>query len=697
MSCKLFSFASFRSQVRISLTCSLLILFLMLLGCGGGGGGGGGTAEEVIKTTITISPDGGLYEVLGLILDVPVGAVDENQTIEVEKYNTADGEKIDASSITPVYSIEGFENGLNIPIEVEIPLFDKVLDVGTFTPFLVHMIENGAYSISAGTVNALSMHEALIVDGYMVATLPAAESDEILSAALSVETMKAAASKSTLQWVGGKLLSEQLSGGGDFKVIIPKDFFVVDPNLNKINNVVFWALDASVSLLGNSGFKWDILRKPIPVHITNRWWLGYLTEYHSSVLINNNNKDLKTYKEPVLYIDKNRLLEGGVSIPGKDGNLIGKIGHEFFHAVQLPYIPDFDLLGSFTFLSEASSAWFEHKLLIEYFADSYDYALFPYFPDSTCFQNYGLDGELINSEYSDSAWTGTDCSIKSSSELGYGTSYFFGHLTKYMGDKVIFDIWNHVKSGKSSMAALEQAVYDNAGYETPQDMEDAWRTFVEGYNYGSLSSGYWAGIGGTSHQYNLDDNDGIFAFKMSQYSAVSIGIVNPESGFLGGDVTITFEPQSSAEPYITAKLYDKDGFVKQLDTQKKEVITVPTTTDYGLLITYTGQEPGAIDVTLKIEKGAADISCDWSTKPAPEYCSMGGAGTVYIDTNNNPNDDTYAYCRYYNEDWGAYSGTLNMEIPVKNGLDHGRVKFYLEGKLNDYNLYENGVIIDSCD
>ena len=88
--------------------------------------------------------------------------------------------------------------------------------------------------------------------------------------------------------------------------------------------------------------------------------------------------------------------------------------------------------------------------------------------------------------------------------------------------------------------------------------------------------------------------------------------------------------------------------------------------------------------------------CSWPTYPNPEYCDMSGSGGFEKDTNNNPNDDTYAYCSYYNEEWGVYSGTLHMETPTKNGEEHGRVKFYLEGTLWDYNLYENGVLIDYC-
>ena len=89
--------------------------------------------------------------------------------------------------------------------------------------------------------------------------------------------------------------------------------------------------------------------------------------------------------------------------------------------------------------------------------------------------------------------------------------------------------------------------------------------------------------------------------------------------------------------------------------------------------------------------------CYWFGAPVPEYCSMSGSGYIEIDTNNNPDDDTYVYCSYYNEDWGPYSGTLNYEIPRKNGLDHGIVKFYLEGQLADFNLYRDGVLIDYCD
>jgi hypothetical protein len=89
--------------------------------------------------------------------------------------------------------------------------------------------------------------------------------------------------------------------------------------------------------------------------------------------------------------------------------------------------------------------------------------------------------------------------------------------------------------------------------------------------------------------------------------------------------------------------------------------------------------------------------CYWPEDPDPEYCSMSGSGFIEIDTNNNPDDDTYVYCSYYDEDWGSFSGTLQYEIPRKNGLDHGIVKFYLEGQLSDFNLYRDGVLIDYCD
>jgi hypothetical protein len=200
------------------------------------------------------------------------------------------------------------------------------------------------------------------------------------------------------------------------------------------------------------------------------------------------------------------------------------------------------------------------------------------------------------------------------------------------------------------------------------------------------------GIGTYSHFYQIGDNDGIFAFKMSQYSAVRIVLANTTAQ--SEEITLTFSPETKSEPFITAKLYEKNDLFssKQLYPQKPGVIIIPPTNGYNLLIVYTGEQPGAIDVTLKIQKGASDMSCDWPNQPNPEYCSMGGDGTIYIDTNDNDTDNTYVMCQYY--DW---DGKLQFESPYKDGSLHGRNKFYFETVLQDWNLYENGVVIDYCD
>ena len=61
---------------------------------------------------------------------------------------------------------------------------------------------------------------------------------------------------------------------------------------------------------------------------------------------------------------------------------------------------------------------------------------------------------------------------------------------------------------------------------------------------------------------------------------------------------------------------------------------------------------------------------------------------IRIDTNNNPNDATYLYCKY------DKLGTLSYECPLVNNKKHGLVRSYHYGtlKIADEATYKNGVI-----
>ncbi len=61
---------------------------------------------------------------------------------------------------------------------------------------------------------------------------------------------------------------------------------------------------------------------------------------------------------------------------------------------------------------------------------------------------------------------------------------------------------------------------------------------------------------------------------------------------------------------------------------------------------------------------------------------------LYIDTNNNPKDTTYLYCKY------DKLGTLSYECPYVNGKEHGLARSYYYGTLNVLRevKYRNGMI-----
>ena len=551
-----------------------------------------------------IDQKGGSLSSTDLVVSIPVGAFEAQNSLEINEVKNAPEELGSVNS--KLYALEGLPLNVNKGIKIKIK---KNTEKAVQIPLLAVGEEVFVKSLNK---TAIHYHYIPAVDsaGYTLATLP-------------VTDQKLTESDANGRVAETKVKMYLISFDGNFSIDTPEGHFrIYFPLLGMKDDVIKLGgyLEGAYTKFKNLGFAYTS-RSSWPMKVCVKKLDAGVYGYASNSVLGYNYGWMEFNSENMKNAEELQLTAG----------------HEFFHLVQSFYDPRNRFSraksGSYAhfWLDEATATWIEKMF--------------------TTKTNYV---SIIRNGLQMAPFNGFQKGAEASaSEHGYGMSAVVKYLTDKNGDALVRTAYQNIKANKHPVEAISPNM--------PFIWWDAFfRDYLEGKVYDDVNMGFWI----SSHHGLFDikaEKDSVKEFKKTyvDYSAALYRVSLNYDKFTDG-ANLVFTVPTDADSRVT--VYRTVGTKLQLLASSIEKVTVKDIlklkTEKAILlalVTNTASKAGYLgsrELTLKVKLNNFNLDPNlfgkWSTADGEYSLTFNADGTLVQRVNG----------KDYNWNWTIEDGKI---------------------------------------